>query len=290
MPTRRTTTSGSSSSSRSPRQGDRRGRGRRGGPAARSWPPRSRRTRPSRARRRCSAPSQLAGVDWDQVALVLWQAPLPDERRGRARSRRSSGAAASAIFFPPRAPGNGEAPRRPLDGLAGAEGRGARSRAGGATRTCWPTRQSGAPLPVGQLQVRRSCGLSGGELTPLATLKGRRPAAGPGRRPTAAARTSARPRRRAATPRWRPTASSSTSWCSGRWPPGPRVLGSTRQLAAGEPTRRRPRPLGARRRRRGGDLDRIRRPPRRLCLRRPAAGREPLGRRGVGRRAGRPPR
>jgi hypothetical protein len=34
--------------------------------------------------------------------------------------------------------------------------------------------QSGSALPVGQLEVRRSCGLSG-EFTPLATLKGGRP-------------------------------------------------------------------------------------------------------------------
>ncbi len=35
--------------------------------------------------------------------------------------------------------------------------------------------QSGAPLPVGQIQVRRACGLSGGELTALATLRGGAP-------------------------------------------------------------------------------------------------------------------
>src|SRR5207253_7907173 len=35
--------------------------------------------------------------------------------------------------------------------------------------------QSGAPLPVGPLQIRRTCGLSGGELTALATLRGGTP-------------------------------------------------------------------------------------------------------------------
>ncbi len=48
------------------------------------------------------APEQLAGVDWDQIALVLWQAPLPEGSAGEpiAAFLRRGG---SAIFFPPRA-------------------------------------------------------------------------------------------------------------------------------------------------------------------------------------------
>ncbi len=119
------------------------------------------------------APSQLAGVDWDTVALLLWQAPLPGkDEAGLVRTFVQRGGA--AIFFPPRAPDantlydvkwtawtepKGDAPveswRRDEDLLA--------------------QTQSGAALPVGQLQVRRACGLTGGELTALATLKGGAP-------------------------------------------------------------------------------------------------------------------
>ncbi len=119
------------------------------------------------------APAQLAGVDWDTVALLLWQAPLPSkDEAAPVRSFIERGGA--AIFFPPRAPDanavygvrwttwqepKGDAPveswRRDEDLLA--------------------QTQSGAALPVGQLQVRRACGLSGGELTQLATLKGGAP-------------------------------------------------------------------------------------------------------------------
>ncbi len=164
------------------------------------------------------APDQLAGVDWDKIALVLWQAPLPDESAGepvRAFIRRGG----SAIFFPPRAPGKGELygvrwtswqeqkAEAPVEGWRGDEDLLAHT-------------QSGTPLPVGQLQVRRSCGLSGGELTTLATLRAA-PRSWHGRRPMAAPRTSARQRRPGETPRWRPTAWSSTSWSSGRWPAEP---------------------------------------------------------------------
>ncbi len=119
------------------------------------------------------APDQLAGVDWDQTALVLWQAPLP-ENDARERIQAFVARGGSTIFFPPRAPGAGELfgvrwsswqPQKadaPVEGWRGDEDLLAHT-------------QSGAPLPVGQLQVRRACGLSGGELTTLATLRGGAP-------------------------------------------------------------------------------------------------------------------
>src|SRR5262249_19020742 len=48
------------------------------------------------------APDQLAGVDWDQVAPLLWQAPLPD-KDAAAPILAFVGRGGSAIFFPPRA-------------------------------------------------------------------------------------------------------------------------------------------------------------------------------------------
>src|SRR5262249_26829323 len=113
------------------------------------------------------------GVDWDQVAILLWQAPLPDKDAAapiQAFIRRGG----SAIFFPPRAPEGTslfgvrwttwQEPKgeTPMEGWRGDEA------------LLAPT-QGGAALPVGQLQVRRACGLSGGELTALATLKGGAP-------------------------------------------------------------------------------------------------------------------
>jgi len=115
---------------------------------------------------------QLGPVDWDSVSLLLWQAPLPEgdaaklvkaflDRDGRA------------VFFPPRAPGGVEFLGERWTGWS----------AGGADRPVESWRgdqdllantRSGAALPVGQLRVRRSCGLAG-EFTPLATLRGGAP-------------------------------------------------------------------------------------------------------------------
>ena len=139
-------------------EGDRRGRGRSGGPAAGAGggdlagPGRPVLGRGARA-------GQLGGVDWDQVALLLWQAPLPDKDAAeplRAFVERGG----SAIFFPPRAPGRQHALRRPLDGVAGAQGREPRRGRWRGDEDLLANTQSGASLPVGQLQVRRSCGLS----------------------------------------------------------------------------------------------------------------------------------
>jgi hypothetical protein len=115
------------------------------------------------------APAQVAGVDWDQVSLVIWHAPLPEGDAARlVQSFIDRGG--SMIFIPPRAVGQTEflgtrwtawadqKSETPIDSWRGDEDLLAHT-------------QSGAPLPVGQLQVRRYCGLKG-ELTPLATLSG----------------------------------------------------------------------------------------------------------------------
>ena len=180
------------------------------------------------------APDQIAGVDWDKIALVLWQAPLPDESAGepvRAFIRRGG----SAIFFPPRAPGKGELfgvrwtswqeqkAEAPVEGWRGDEDLLAKT-------------QSGTPLPVGQLQVRRSCGLSGGELTTLATLRGGAPL-------LARATTDGGAAYFCATT---PAVGDSSLAANGvvlyvlvqrAMAGGAAILGSTRQLVAGDPTR-----------------------------------------------------
>jgi hypothetical protein len=138
------------------------------------------------------AAEDLATVAWDSVALLLWQAPLPlGEAAARVRAFIERGG--SAIFFPPSVPGESA-----LFGVRWtswmAEGGKATAPGGAATLTRpsgtlsqgervlgWrgdedllAQTQSGAPLPLGTLQVRRACGLAG-ELTPLATLGGGTP-------------------------------------------------------------------------------------------------------------------
>jgi hypothetical protein len=115
---------------------------------------------------------QLASVDWDSVSLLLWQAPVPDAAVGKeVQSFIDRGG--SAIFFPARLPGTAEflgarwtswaelKAEAPVEGWRGDQDLLAHT-------------ASGAPLPVGQLQVRKACGLSG-EITPLAALRGGSP-------------------------------------------------------------------------------------------------------------------
>ncbi len=116
--------------------------------------------------------SQVAGVDWDQVSLLLWQAALPEtDTAKQIRSFIDRGG--SAIFFPPRTPGGGEifgvrftAWSDQKDGLPVVSWRG--------DEDLLAHTASGAPLPVGGLEIRKYCGLSG-DVTALATLQGGAP-------------------------------------------------------------------------------------------------------------------
>jgi hypothetical protein len=122
---------------------------------------------------RCSAevlaPDALGTVEWEKVALLLWQAPLPQGEAAkpiRAFVERGG----RAIFFPPRAPGQGE--------LFGAKWTKWEEPKAEVAVESWRSDEdilaktlSGAALPVGKLQVKKWCGIAG-EMTPLATLKG----------------------------------------------------------------------------------------------------------------------
>jgi len=117
-------------------------------------------------------PDQLTGVEWDEIALVLWQAPLP------------SGAPAELLeafverggqiaFFPPQEPKDHE--------LFGARWQSWQAGKDNFPVETWRSDEdllartaSGAALPLGQLEVHRYCGLSG-EFTPLAALRGEAP-------------------------------------------------------------------------------------------------------------------
>jgi hypothetical protein len=118
------------------------------------------------------AREQLAAVDWDNVALLVWHASLPEADAATAVEAfvRRGG---QVVFLPPRAPGD--------TAFLGARWQGWIDEPSDIPIETWRSdqdllanTQSGAALPVGRLQIRRTCGLAG-ELTPLASLKGGRP-------------------------------------------------------------------------------------------------------------------
>ncbi|MBX9655616.1 BatA domain-containing protein [bacterium] len=117
-------------------------------------------------------PDQLTGVDWDQLALVLWQSALP---QGVTEQLVTSfiDRGGQVAFFPPKTPtgdtflglrwtnwksGNSTIP---IDTWQSNEGPIART-------------MSGAALPVGDLEIRRYCGLEG-ECSKFAVLQGGEP-------------------------------------------------------------------------------------------------------------------
>lgn len=115
---------------------------------------------------------QLPTVAWDQVSLVLWQAPLPDGTAADA-VQAFVDRGGQIVFFPTQsitsasfAGASWQSWVESPDGIAIETWRG--------DQDLFSHTQSGAALPVGQLQVRKHCGLSG-EHIPLATLKGGAP-------------------------------------------------------------------------------------------------------------------
>jgi len=115
------------------------------------------------------SPAQLPVADWEKAALVLWQAPLPaGEQAGRVQAFVDRGGV--IVFFPPRTP-----TRDSFAGLQWQEWSEPRDGLGVASwrwdQDILAHTESGSALPVGQLVVRRQCGVSG-EHTALATLDG----------------------------------------------------------------------------------------------------------------------
>jgi hypothetical protein len=124
---------------------------------------------------KCSAefvsPDQLATVEWEKIALLLWQAPLPERDSGKlVRSFVERGG--QVIFFPPRAPSSGD--QFGVHWTAWQEGKDLTVENWRGDQDLLANTQSGTALPVGEIQVRRYCGLSG-EFTTLATLRGGAP-------------------------------------------------------------------------------------------------------------------
>jgi hypothetical protein len=112
---------------------------------------------------------QLATVEWEKIALVLWQDSLPqgaDAELVQAFINRGG----QILFFPTRNPNDNE--------FAGVSWKGWSEKKEELAVETWRGDQgllantlSGASLPVGQLKIRRHCELSG-EATVLASLSG----------------------------------------------------------------------------------------------------------------------
>jgi len=113
---------------------------------------------------------QLAGVAWEDVSLLLWQAPLPTDETARTVSAFLN-RGGQGIFFPPPGPTSDE-----FAGFSWQDWKEFPSDEGLPISTWMGDQdllahaQSGTALPVGQLKVTRVCGMTG-EGTPLAALQ-----------------------------------------------------------------------------------------------------------------------
>ncbi|MFO0917225.1 MAG: hypothetical protein U0872_02800 [Planctomycetaceae bacterium] len=115
------------------------------------------------------SPEQLAAVDWSRFALVLWQAPLPEQAAADS-IRAFLDRGGQVIFFAPQEPSEVE--------LLGVNWQSWAEESRPLAVENWRTDQdllantkSGASLPMGELQISRFCRLTG-EAMPLATLNG----------------------------------------------------------------------------------------------------------------------
>ena len=114
----------------------------------------------------------LTGIEWEKVSLLLWQAPIP-EGDAAALVQSFVDRGGRVIFFPPRI--------ATAEGFLGVRWKEWVEKTEPLLVDGWRSdgdllgqTQSGAPLPVGQLEVRKYCRLDG-ETTSLATLKGGAP-------------------------------------------------------------------------------------------------------------------
>lgn len=111
----------------------------------------------------------LGDVEWDDVALVLWQGALPTEPHAQALQRLID-RGGQVIFFPPQATTS--------DSFAGVSWQAWTENSDGVAVETWrgdqdllANTQSGTALPVGDLKILRHCGMTG-EFTTLASLPG----------------------------------------------------------------------------------------------------------------------
>jgi hypothetical protein len=131
---------------------------------------------PSETSELCSAdviaPEHAGKIDWAQAALVLWQVPLPSGELAKELEALTD-RGGRVIFFPPQQPSPATA--------FGVHWQSWRALDDDQLIATWrgdqdllANTQSGMSLPVGQLELRNVCSLSG-EVVPLASLRGGEP-------------------------------------------------------------------------------------------------------------------
>ncbi len=125
---------------------------------------------------RCSAEvigvDQVGTVEWEKTSLLLWRAALPEGDAAKS-VQAFLDRGGQVIFLPPSSPTGAEfLGTKWTDWVHETKDLSVESWRG--DQDLLAQTQSGAALPVGQLQVRRYCGLKG-EFTPLATIKGGAP-------------------------------------------------------------------------------------------------------------------
>jgi hypothetical protein len=116
-----------------------------------------------------AAAGSLAAAGWDEAAVLLWQAPLP-EGRDRDIVEAYVARGGQAVFFPPDMPTTAT--------FAGVSWGEWTAHAKAVAPESWRTDQdllsntlAGTALPLGELEIKRSCGILGDAL-PLASLPG----------------------------------------------------------------------------------------------------------------------
>lgn len=114
-------------------------------------------------------PAQVSMVDWSDVALLLWQAPLP-EAETAAAVQAYIDRGGQAVFFPPAATSAAKFAGLSWDSWVDSP-ESVRVQSWRGDQDLWARAQSGAALPVGELLIGRHCQLAG-EFTALATLAG----------------------------------------------------------------------------------------------------------------------
>src|SRR5262249_43056325 len=116
---------------------------------------------------------QVPNVEWEKVSLLLWQGPLPDADTAR-HVQEFIERGGYAIFFPPKIPNDREFFGAKWKAWVASAGKDALVANWRGDQDLLANTQSGALLPVGQLQIHRYCGLTG-DLLPLSALQGGSP-------------------------------------------------------------------------------------------------------------------
>ncbi len=115
---------------------------------------------------------QADEIPWEETALLVWHAPLPDElTREQLENFVRSGR--TVVFLPPEEPGDGTIFGAGWGGWEQSQNKTPISVAGWNNQAdLLANTQSGSALPVGELQAFRYCRIQGESLSSLATLDG----------------------------------------------------------------------------------------------------------------------